>query len=297
MKHVKSTIFFTLILLFLATLSSSQDQIDSSNFWRIVTSDGNEYFGPIVSENNDTVEIRTEILGLIKIHRKDIKLIRKMSKARIEGGQIWLENLQATRYFWAPNGYGLKKGEGYYQNVWVLFNQASVGITKNFSIGAGTVPLFLFDGAPTPVFMVPKFSFSVIPDKVNLGGGVIIGTILSSDQDFDLEGPFGIAYGVASLGNKDNNLNLGLGMAFAEGEWAQSPVISIGGMARLSKRTYLITENYLYPSEEWFGILAIGARTVWQRVSLDYGFVIPVANEVDGFIAIPWLGFSVPFQY
>lgn len=297
MKHFNISTFITMALLMLSTFVSSQDQIDSTNFWRIVTSDGNEYYGPIMNESEEMVEIKTEILGVVRIARTDIKLMRKMGEARIEGGQIWLENLQATRYFWAPNGYGLKKGEGYYQNVWVLFNQASVGITKNFSIGAGTIPLFLFDGAPTPVFMVPKLSFSVIPDKLNLGGGVIIGTILSADQDFDLGGPFGIAYGVASLGNKDNNVNLGLGMAFAEGEWAQSPVISVGGMARLSKRSYLITENYIYPSEEWFGLLAIGGRTVWQRVSLDYGFVIPVANGLDGFVAIPWLGFSVPFQY
>ena len=276
---------------------SSQVQVDSSNFWRIVTIDGNEFYGPILSDNIDEIELRTEILGVIRISRKDIRVQKRMVRARLENGEVWLENLQATRYFWAPNGYGLKKGEGYYQNVWVLFNQASVGITKNFSIGAGTVPLFLFDGAPTPVFMVPKISFSLIPEKLNIGGGVIIGTILSNNEWFDQDGPFGIAYGVASYGNKDKNVNVGLGMAFAEGEWAEYPVVSVGGMARISKRSYLITENYIYPSDEWFGLIAVGGRTVWQRVSLDYGFVIPVAQELDGFIAIPWLGFSIPFQY
>jgi hypothetical protein len=297
MKQRNLNLLITIFLILFGTFVFAQNVVDSTNFWRIVTIDGNEFYGAIESENDESITFRTEMLGIVKIQRKDIKVQERMVKARVENGQVWLENLQATRYFWAPNGYGLKKGEGYYQNVWVLFNQASVGITKNFSVGAGTIPLFLFNGAPTPIFVVPKFSFSVIPEKLNLGGGVIIGTILSNDEFFDQTGPFGIAYGVATYGNKDKNMNLGLGMAFADGEIANSPVISIGGMARINRRTYFLTENYIYPSDPWFALMAVGGRTVWQRVSLDYGFVIPLASELEGFVAIPWLGFSIPFQY
>ncbi|MEZ5070324.1 MAG: hypothetical protein R2751_04985 [Bacteroidales bacterium] len=32
-------------------------------------------------------------------------------------GEYWFSNPHATRYFFGTNGYGLEKGEGYYQNT------------------------------------------------------------------------------------------------------------------------------------------------------------------------------------
>jgi len=57
---------------------------------------------------------------------------------------------------------GLHKGEGYYQNIWVFWNQASFGVTENFSLGFGIIPLFLFGGEAgqySPIWVVPKLSY------------------------------------------------------------------------------------------------------------------------------------------
>jgi len=95
-----------------------------------------------------------------------------------EKGVYSQHNLQSTRYFFGPNGHGLNKGEGYYQNVWIFFNQISYGVTDYFSISAGVVPAFLFAGSPTPVWVVPKFSVPIKKDVLSVGAGGLFGTIL-----------------------------------------------------------------------------------------------------------------------
>lgn len=298
---MRNQLFFLGLILSLAIalfnpLYAQVDQ-DSTQIWRIVMVDGNEFYGNIIFENQDYIEIQTALLGNLKIVKTDIKVQEYLDKAVIKAGDVWLENLQATRYFWAPNGYGLEKGEGYYQNVWVLFNQASVGVTKNFSIGAGIIPLFLFAGAPTPIFIVPKFSIPIVKEKFNMGAGAIVGTIVGGD-DFNENGLIGIAYGVATIGHKDSNATFGMGYGFFEGELAEYPLFTLGGLTRISRRSYLLTENYLISLDgTTVGLASIGGRTVWQRVSIDYGLVIPFGADLDEFIGIPWLGLSVPFQY
>jgi hypothetical protein len=287
------------LLCFLISLlaASAQGQTapqDTTTLYRIQTLDGNEYIGTILQQNEEFVQLRTRNLGEITLARKDIRSISRIDPKQIVGGTVWFENPQATRYFWAPNGYGLKKGEGYYQNVWIFFNQASVGITDKVSIGLGTIPVFLlgsdFFGA-TPVWITPKVSIPIAEDKFNLGAGALLGTVVGEEGS-----NFGILYGIGTLGSRDRNASLGLGYAFAGGEWANAPVITISGMWRITKNGYLLTENYIVTGgEERFALLLLGGRSIIKTVGLDYGLLIPATSEQEGFFALPWLGLTVPF--
>jgi hypothetical protein len=281
-----------LTFLLSATLSS-QEVADTAKMWRVETTDGNEFLGSILSKNSAEIQLNTEKYGVLTLRTNSIRSITEIQPAEIKQGSIWMKNIQDARYFYAPNGYGLKKGEGYYQNTWVLFNQASVGITNNISIGAGIVPLFLFAGAPTPIWLTPKFSLPVIKDKLSVGAGVLIGGILSGEIE---SGLFGITYGVGTIGNRDKNITLGAGYGFSRNGWADKPMITLSGMIRVSKKGYFLSENYyLSIDKENIVLLSLGGRTVWPKVSLDYGFVVPV-NLTDAFIAIPWLGFTIPLS-
>ncbi|MEX2512241.1 MAG: hypothetical protein WD398_05000 [Cyclobacteriaceae bacterium] len=257
----------------------------------VQTKDGNEYLGFIISEDDVKLTLHTQNIGEIIIYRSDIIQISSMDSGKLVNGQFWFSNPQATRYFWLPNGYALKKGEAYYQNVWLFFNQVSVGLTSNFSIGAGMVPLFLFAGSPTPVWITPKISFPVVKDKLNIGAGVLAGTVIGLN-----DGGFGLLYGLTTFGSRDKNLSIGLGWAYAGGEIANVPTISIGGMIRTGPRGYFLTENYFIGAGgENFGILSAGGRRIIKRISLDYGLFLPIAPDLDIFFAMPWLGLTVPF--
>lgn len=268
-----------------------QEEGTPVTYYIIETFDGNQFSGELIYEDEEQLQLRTERMGELTFLKRDIRKIRQVTGRLLADGVFWEENPQATRYFWAPNGYGLRGGEGYYQNLWVLFNQASIGLTDNFSIGVGTVPLFLFAGTSSPVWITPKVSVPLAKDKVNIGAGVLAGTILG-----ETDTGFGIVYGVSTFGTRDKNITFGLGYGYAAGSWANTPLINISGMLRTGKNGYLLSENYYINIEgEGLALLSLGGRRMIRKVGLDFGGFIPVAAEAGGLYVLPWLGFSVPF--
>jgi len=299
---MKTSTTLLTIICWLLLLSGNQLSAQSTDsLYHVETNDGNEYIGTIVEQNEQSVKIKTEKLGVLTILRIDIKNITPVKKEAIKAGKYWFHNPQSTRYFWGPTGYGLKKGEGYYQNVWIYGNQVSVGVTDHISIGVGMIPAFLFFGAPTPVWVTPKVSIPLKKDKVNVGLGVMAGTVLGVEDEYDYEGDktnsnFGIAYGVTTFGSRDKNLSIGLGYGYAGGGWAKSPTVTMSFMIRTGDRGYIISENYLFSSDrESTGVISIGGRRLVKKVAIDFGGMMPVVSE--GYvIVLPWLGISVPFQ-
>lgn len=259
------------------------------NLVSIETVDGNEFLGEIVTQNSESIVLKTQKFGNVTIRKSDIKKNEPVKVQQIKNGKYWFPNPQSTRYFWSPNGYGLKKGEGYYQNIWVLWNQFSYGITDLVSIGGGVIPTFLF-GAPTPVFATLKFSIPIVKEKFNVAGGAIAGYVLGEEG-----AGLGILYGLATFGSHDANVTFGMGYGFAGGDWAQAPLININGMLRVSSRGYIITENYIISDGyETIVLVTVGGRSVLKKAALDYGLVVPFTG--DGIpLALPWLGFTIPF--
>lgn len=284
-------IFMFAFIVFQTAQGQSKTEQDSVKKYRIETIDGNEYVGQVVDQNAVQVKIKTEILGEISIPRDKIKTISEVGTIVKKDGTYWFENPQATRYFWAPNGYNLKDGEGYYQNVWILFNQAVYGISNYFSGGIGTIPLFLFAGTPTPAWITLKFSVPVVENKFNLGAGALMGTVIGESDS-----GFGVLYGIGTIGTRDENLNIGLGWGYSGGKIASTPTINISGMIRTGPRGYLISENYFIGTSDSFSVLmSIGGRRIIKRMGLDFGAFIPLGTGIDTFVAVPWLGFTIPF--
>ena len=128
--------------------SFPQQKQDTTILHVIETIDGNEYVGKIIKTDYGRFTLLTEKGREIKIFTKYIKTMREVSLSNLNKSNFWIDNPQATKYFISGNGYGLKKGEGYYQNSWIILSQVAIGITNNFSITAGTVPLFMFGEGP-----------------------------------------------------------------------------------------------------------------------------------------------------
>lgn len=263
----------------------SRNMQDSLLLWKIEMTNSNEFLGIIISENDSILQFDSKSLGLINIPVNLIKHREMLNEKKIIDGTYWADNPQASRYFWAPNAFGMKKEEGYFQNVWVLFNQVSYAPSENFTIGFGMVPLFLFNAGVTPIWITPKFSFPIKKDKFGMGGGVLLAALAGENE------VFGITYGVATFGNRDRNLNIGVGYGFAGDSWAEIPTLNLSFMARTGSKGYFISENYLINEE--LQIFTIGGRTVLKNISLDYGGIVPIFDgEFE--VVIPWLGFVVP---
>ncbi|MFW5726590.1 MAG: hypothetical protein ACOCW4_01875, partial [bacterium] len=255
--------------------------------WRVETRDGNVYFGRIESQNQEELRLQTENLGIITIKVADLLSMEESQ----DKAEVFSYHRNPPRFFLLTNGYNLKKGEGHYQNILIFFSQASYGFTDYFSLGIGTVPLFLFAGTASPFWITPKFSIPIKENSVNLGVGGLVGTIIGDEGS----GTAGLAYGTLTLGSRSKNLSIGLGYGLVDGELAETPLFTIAGMYRLGEKFYLMSENFFVVADGTsVGSFSIGGRTVWDTISLDYGLGVPL-GELETFIFFPWLGITIPF--
>ncbi len=296
MKTLSKILCVVLFLLSLMLVNEAFAQVNSDTArYQIITNSGNKYYGNILSNDSSHIRIRTVELGEITILKKDIKTMR--AEIRKKGNRILQDgdHPQNTRYFFSPNGYGLKKNQGYYQNVWVMVNNFAYGLSDHFSVGGGLVPLFLFSGAPTPVWVTAKMSFPVEKNKINMGAGALMGTVLTGEEGSH---GFGMLFGLATVGSKQKNISLGIGYGYAGGHWANSPLINLNAMIRMGKRGYFITENYfVIIDRDVMAIISAGGRQLINRVGIDYGLIVPLSPDMDSFFGMPWLGITVPLGF
>lgn len=276
-------------LLFSVSVCPAQNS-DKSLMYQIKTKQGNIFVGKILKQDASEVIIFSKELGTIHISQANIKRILSMKAVKKRQYSLWGSNIQSTRYLFAPNGYGLEKNQGYYQNVGVLINSFAVGLGKGVSIGGGFIPMFLFGGGPTPVWVTTKVSIPVVKNKFNMGVGALMGTVLG-----DSESGFGMVYSISTFGTRDKNISVGMGYGYAGGHWAQTPLVNLSAMVRTGARSYLITENYFVVLDGVMVIISAGGRWMVKNVGLDYGLLMPVFGGSDTFVGIPWLGITIPF--
>jgi hypothetical protein len=289
---MKNIYYFVILAVLITFRLAGFSQNGQEKVYRIQTRDGNIFTGYIVNEDSVFTFLKTEILGELKIPNAEIKSKSEIIHAKKVDDEYWLPNPQSTRYFWAPNGYGLKKDEAWYQNIWILYNQFSYGFTNNFSCGIGFVPLFLFAGTSTPVWIVPKFSIPVAENKFNIGTGALVGTLIGEDS-----GVAGLLYGTATAGSPDKNLSFGMAYGFVGSEWSQIPIFNLSGMTRIGPNSYLLIENYIIPIEgEVAGVIWLGGRTIVRNIGIDYSLMIPIGMEIGDFVAAPFLGITIPLN-
>jgi len=288
----RTLLFISLILLLACETSFSQNAADSAKVTRIETTDGNIFTGSVVSEDSVSVVLKTGTLGEVRIPRNTILSVREFRNVPNIKNQFWLPDPQTSRYYWAPSGYGLKKGEAYYQNIWILYNQVSCAVTNNFSLGGGLIPLFFFGGTATPVWIIPKFSIPVVKDAFNIGTGALIGTVAGGGEG---GGVFGLLFGTATFGSRDRNLSIGLAYGFAGGEITRTPVFNLSGMLRVGPKGYIMTENYVITIEgETAVLISGGGRTIVKNIGIDYSLWVPIVKDLDTFAVIPFLGINIP---
>ena len=176
-----------------------------------------------------------------------------------------------NRLFFAPTARNLRRGEGTVQTIDIFLLGVNYGITDNISMGA----LFTWipeAGSDNFFALTPKVSIPV-REQVRLGAGALV--VLRSGSNFTL------AYANGTYGSADNNLTAGVGYAFVQGQYVNTPVFIVGGATRVSRRLSLLNETYIlnvknsYDNATFIGGIA-GVRISGQRLSgslgLMYGF-------------------------
>lgn len=312
LKKYNIFLFFGLCFMLIHAKSVNAQQVtklsdvDTSKNYLVKMLDGTELTGKILHLDSNKLILSTLSISKLELENKKIKSVTAIDNAQFKGGVYWFENPNSTRYLFGPSAFNLKKGEGYYQNTYLVLNSFNYGISDYLSIGGGIELISTFstwanNGVPQPIFYVtPKIAVEVVKN-FRVGAGVYYLSIPSFGAFEDKRAHAGIFYGVGTYGNADDNITLGLGYGFVDNESTQSPIITVSGMKRISRKTALVTENWFAPIQEfgggnsYYGIYSYGIRFFGEKLSVDLAFI----NNPDIFesiiIGIPYIDFVVKF--
>lgn len=294
---MKKVIIFTFVLINSIAVYPQNKEIplEEQKYFSLGMYDGNNTKGMLKSADVDSYFITSEPLGDITLAQSQVQSAQSM--VEISKGKAWFPNPHETRYLFMPSAFTLKKGEAYYQNTYLFINSVNYGVTDRFTIGGGLNILGLFPTILSGQYiLMPKYA-APFSENLHIGGGALLG--LATEPRFPSEGIDayfgGLLYTMGTLGNKENNLTLGIGYGFAEGEISQSPVFNFSGMTRISKKISLVTENWWISGGENTLVVSYALRIFGEKMSVNLGFL----NNEFIFralpIGIPWIDFAVKF--
>jgi len=264
---------------------------DSAHVQVIRLRDGSSIVGRITEIGTDTVRFATSA-GTLSIARADIVSLQDVDNSSVRKGEVWPANPNATRLLFAPTGRMLDKGEGYFNDTYLFLLSVHGGITSRFTLGGGLSVLPLDDFTDNALYIMPKVGVYASP-KLNVAVGGLAG-VVGGFVDDDQNAGFGIVYAVGTAGGPDASISFGSGLAYAGGNFADYPVVMLGGETRLGRRISFVTENYLVPNDDVSSVISYGLRFFGEKLSADLAFW-NAPGERMVFPGIPYVSFSVKF--
>jgi hypothetical protein len=217
----------------------SSDTTTDNQVVRVIVRDGSEFLGRIVSESPDSLVFTTVSNITMTIPRKQIEGIDRLSGMVINGAYRRADP-NRTRLLFAPTARPLGRGQGYISAYEIFFPFLAIGIADILTLGGG---MTLFPGATGQTYdLAPKLSLPLHSDAVDLAAGVLYMNVTSGN----FEG-FGIAYGVGTFGSPYASFTFGLGYGFVMGDFAQDPVIVMGGESYRCQTAWHLSLRTGYP--------------------------------------------------
>lgn len=248
-------IFTVLFLMLFSYCATSQEKEETDD--RKVTiklEDGSILNGTILTEDENTITLESSY-GKTSVDRKDIESLTYSNRGS-EKNNKKDASYSSTHYLLTQSGYGLRKGQSYYENTYVAWNSFTMGLSDKFSISVGGEAISLLTGNFPILFVTPKLSF---PFKSGAFG--LSTTIFTIPVDGLTT--IGFLQGSLTLGSREDNFTIGSGVGYRFTGDIQDeffPLI-ISGMKQLSDRISLVSENWFITDiDEIVGIVSFGVR-------------------------------------
>lgn len=272
---------------------SSSALSPTDTLYTVELKDGNTLQGTIIHRDEESITIRTPAGIEIKAPKRTIVSIKQM-RGKMVGEEFFRVDPNYSRLLFAPTGRPLRKGEGYFTDYYVFFPGVAYGFTDNFSLMAGFSLLPGLSLDEQLMYVAPRIG-KQFTDKFSLSAGALY---LSVVDEFAA----GIAFGSATYGEPDKSFTIGLGLGYTkeEGEdfqFADHPILMLGGNVRLSNSAAFVTENWFITGE---GLklsqqpFSFAIRLFGERITVDLGMIVVMEILDEGF-PIPWLSFAYYF--
>lgn len=257
--------------------------------------DGSVLVGRIVAEDGDTLTVALAAGAEVRVPRTAVRRVRDLA-AEADGFHP-----NDSRLMFAPTGRPLRKGEGYFAAHELFFPGFAYGLSDHVSV-AGGMSVIPAVGVSEQLFYGSVRAGKRFGPDLAVSGGALVATSPGEDSH---EG-FGAAIGfaVATFGRPAASGSLGVGLArtwdedpWDRGERDVRPILMIGGTKQLTPRLSLVSENWLFPGEDFelkYQPFGLALRFAGDRLTADFGVVVVPELLEEGF-PLPWLSFSYRF--
>jgi len=263
--------------------------VQINQFVEIELNDGTTIVGEVIEITDDLFVVATASLGQIDVSKFQIKKLSVIDKDKIrEDGTVYFDNPMPTRNYLTETAIGLEKGEGFYQNILLGAHTFSFGLSDRFTLSAGFETFSLFAGSAPIFFVAPKLTFPTANNNLHFGVGGNLALVPNGSD----RAAAGTLYGITTFGNTNHNLTIGLGFAYVDDQFSDTPVFQIGGMTRVGKNFMIVMDNILVSDN--FDTYVAGTWTVRyirRKVSIDIGFATGYGDGGP----LPVLGASIRF--
>lgn len=278
---MKNLIFCVLCVFGLSTVVTAQEEdgFNNDDYLIIEIMNGEKYKGNYVSEDEMEIVIAIFELGNTTFEKKFIKKIDKIALFQLKDGKYYFENPLYSKYYVSESAISLKEGEAFYQNLQIFINSFAYGVSDNFTISGGFETISLFEGEFPGFYVSPKFTFGEEESDIHFGVGANLAT-------YQFDELFGSVYGMTTLGDKNNNITLGVGFGFIGSDFEETAVFNLSGMTRLSRRFGLVADIFHVSGETLGGVTL---RYMSENVAFDIGGAF-----ADGG-ALPLIGVTIKF--
>jgi hypothetical protein len=259
---------------------------DSTKVQMITMSDGSTLIGRIVEVGDMTIVFDGPV-GRSVISKDRVRQIREVEKSEIKNGKHWFANPNRSRLFLWPTGRTLKKGQGYFGDIYIFLPSVAFGVTDQFTIEGG---MSLFPGLGLDnqlLYAMPRLGFHAAP-AVDFSIAAIIYRTPSDWDDGDAHS-VGLLCGTGTFGSENHSLSVGVGYGFADGELENKPALMLGGEVRVARRLSFMSENWILPGVD-DAVVSYGLRFLGERMAVDLAFFTVLDADVV-FPGVPFVGF------
>ena len=295
-------VFIILLSLVSSTISISQVDLGEPKSQAVILEldDGSVIYGIISDRTDFELTIQSASLGAVTVPITSISKIRYIDDVRnilFDKNGFPVDIFNSTHYYLFPSGYSLKKGQSYYENIWVFANSYSYGVTDNFTISAGAEVFSLLFLRQVPlIYFSPKLS---IPFE-NQKGAVGLNTTILIVPGNNLDGA-GFLSGTFTLGSRSNNVSIGAGLGFNFDGGITDEIVpfTFSFIKRVSKKISIMSENWIIVENDFddvFGTISGGVRVHFKEVgnTLNLGLFRPL-TDTGPLTAFPFVSATVAF--
>jgi len=284
-------LIFLIFFLSGVIICAADGQADPGKLVEIVTSDGVEYLGVIISENDTTITLKAPSGIEVTIPVTAI-VSRSDFDGDVKEGKIWRPDPNKSMYLFAPSAFPIDSGRAYCRDFCLVFPSYNFAVGDVISLQVGA---FWSPGMPLeniPLVASGKYSF-VNFKKIKMAAGIMYVTI---PEIFDEGESFGTGFTfvTGTVGDRFSHLSgsLGLGFVQSEGDWEfmERPILVVAGNSRTTNTTALVGELWLIPEADFVPIM-LSVRFFGRKIAVDLGGLW--STNMEGLLPlIPLINFT-----